>query len=103
LQADHFNDFVQVGLLRSALHRAVSDAGPDGLRHDTIASAVVQALGLPKDEYVREPDPRGLARQETDRALREAVGLLADIPAAQRESVTRVLLDEMRRSLAILW
>ena len=28
LQAGHFNDFVEVGLLRAALYRAVRDAGP---------------------------------------------------------------------------
>jgi superfamily II DNA/RNA helicase len=145
LQAGHFNDFVQVGLLRSALHRAVAEAGPDGLRHDTMASAVVQALGLPREEYALQPDVRGLARQEAERALRETVayrlyqdlqrgwritmpnleqsallridyvaldeacvdheiwrsGLLTDVSAERREALTRVLLDEMRRSLAI--
>jgi len=33
LQAGHFNDFVQVGLLRSGLYRAIAAAGPAGLAH----------------------------------------------------------------------
>src|SRR5207253_9355636 len=37
LQAGHFNDFVQVTLLRAAIWAAVERAGPDGLRYDEIA------------------------------------------------------------------
>lgn len=46
LQAGHFNDFVQVGLLRSALYRAARAAGPDGLTHEVLAERVVAALDL---------------------------------------------------------
>jgi len=62
LQAGHFNDFVQVALLRSAIYRALP---PDGspLDHTTIAARVVDALDLPQEAYAREAAPAGrLAR-----------------------------------------
>ena len=44
LQAGHFNDFVHVGLLRSALHAAVVEAGE--LAFDEVVDAVVAKCGL---------------------------------------------------------
>jgi ATP-dependent helicase YprA (DUF1998 family)/very-short-patch-repair endonuclease len=70
LQAGHFNDFVEVGLLRSALFRAVRGAGPEGLTHDVIVERVFDALNLPLDLYAADPDVRFLALEETKRALR---------------------------------
>jgi superfamily II DNA/RNA helicase len=147
LQAGHFNDFVQVGLLRSALHRAAADAGPGGLSHDVLAGSVVRALALPRADYTANLQAKKgmLAREEADRALRAVVTyrlyldlqrgwritmpnleqagllhvnyagldevrddvdawrgtLLADQPAGERTELLRVLLDEMRRALAI--
>jgi Swt1-like HEPN len=40
LQAGHFNDFIQLGLLRAALYAAVAAAGEEGLTHEVIAHAV---------------------------------------------------------------
>ncbi len=75
LQAGHLNDFVEVGLLRSALYRAVARAGGDGLRHDELVQRVFDALGLPFDQYASDPTmDRFAARQETDRALRSVLG-----------------------------
>jgi len=72
LQAGHFNDFVEVGLLRSALYRATV-AHPDGLRHDELAQAVFDELSLPAADYASEPELRGPARQQTDAVLREVL------------------------------
>ncbi|HEY8502957.1 MAG TPA: DEAD/DEAH box helicase, partial [Gemmataceae bacterium] len=44
LQAGHFNDFIEVGLLRSALYQAVRDAGPEGIPHDQLTQRVFEAL-----------------------------------------------------------
>ena len=55
LQAGHFNDFVQVSLLRSALFNAVADAGAAGVSYDTLPQAVFDALGLLMDEYAANP------------------------------------------------
>lgn len=147
LQAGHFNDFVEIALLRSALWRAVQAASEDGLRHDKITLRVFEALDLPLNLYAADPGVKYAAREETDRALREALGYylyrdlrrgwrvtspnleqcgLLDIdylsvrqfcedesewrekhPALtaaspdDREKVCRVLLDHMRRELAI--
>jgi len=148
LQAGHFNDFVQVGLLRSALYRAVALAGPGGLEYDKIVPAVFEALKLPFAEYAKEPDLTGkLAIGSTNEALREVIGyriyrdlergwrillpnleqcgllsidyaglsdfcanesawskcheVLAHASPPTRKKIIRVLLDIMRRGLAI--
>lgn len=74
LQAGHFNDFIEVGLLRAAIYRAVKQADPAGLTHDIIAEKVFDALDLPLKLYARDPDVRFQAEQETKRALRQVLG-----------------------------
>jgi len=147
LQAGHLNDFVQVGLLRSALFRAAADAGEAGLTHEVMPERVVAALGLPVEHFALDPSVKYALAEDTVRALRELVayrvyvdlqrgwritmpnleqtGLIeidyvslddvcfdADVwrsthPALAgagpetRAQVARVLLDEMRRNLAV--
>ncbi len=147
LQAGHFNDFIEIALLRSALWRAVEQAGKEGLRHDTLTLKVFETLDLPLPLYAADPGVKYAGREETDRALREALGyylyrdlrrgwritspnleqcglldidylslgefcseesewkethpLLSTASAGDREKVCRVLLDYMRRELAI--
>lgn len=146
LQAGHFNDFVEIGLLRSALLRAVVDAGASGLTHDQLARRVFDTLSLPLEAYALNPAVEYLQREETDRALREVLGYylyrdlrrgwritspnleqaglleidyqsltrfcgdprwanvhptLAQATPPQREVICKVLLDYMRRELAI--
>jgi ATP-dependent helicase YprA (DUF1998 family)/very-short-patch-repair endonuclease len=147
LQAGHFNDFVEVGLIRSALYRAAEAAGATGLTHDDLALKVFEQLNLSLDLYAVDPHVEFGARQLAERALRdvlayrlyrdlergwrvtapnlEQAGLLeieylsldevaaaehvwqdahpalATASAADRERVAKVLLDFMRRSLAI--
>ena len=73
LQAGHFNDFTQVALLRSALHRACDRSQPLGLRHGDLSRAVFDAMNPRFDDYAADPDVRGPARQSTDDALRRAL------------------------------
>jgi ATP-dependent helicase YprA (DUF1998 family)/very-short-patch-repair endonuclease len=147
LQAGHFNDFVEVGLIRSALYRAAAATGLDGISHDELALKVFEALSLPVELYAVDPTVRFGARQEVDRALRDVLGyrlyrdlergwritapnleqcgllemsytsladlctasdvwegrhaLLAQATSADREKVATVLLDLMRRELAV--
>jgi superfamily II DNA/RNA helicase/very-short-patch-repair endonuclease len=147
LQAGHFNDFIEVGLLRSALYRATRDAGANGLAYDELAAAVFDALALPVRLYAADPEVRFGALEETHRALRDVIGYrlyvdlrrgwritspnleqcglleigyvsLEELCAAEdvwsgahpalagarpetRAAVARVLLDHMRRDLAI--
>jgi ATP-dependent helicase YprA (DUF1998 family) len=74
LQAGHFNDFIEVGLLRGAIYRAAREAGSAGLTHDVIAEKVFDALNLPLELYASDPGVRFQALQETQRSLRQVLG-----------------------------
>ena len=69
LQAGHFNDFIEVTMLRSALWQAVNDAGADGLRHDRLARGVFDAMALPRGLYAAEPDQHEGARHRVDKTM----------------------------------
>ena len=148
LQSGHFNDFVDIGLLRGALYRAVRDAGEDGITHDKLAERVFEALDLPYTVYAQDPEQTfGPLIDHTDQTLRDVLGyrlyldlrrgwrvtspnleqtgllfidykwidelaahedfwqvthdVLKTASPETRESVLRVLLDYMRRELAI--
>ncbi len=73
LQAGHFNDFAQVALLRSALHKATQDRGANGLRHGDLSRSVFDAMQLRFDEYAADPEVRGPAKNDTDDALRRVI------------------------------
>lgn len=76
LQAGNFNDFVLVGLVRSAVLRAVREwNGKDGeaLSDEDLGRAVVQALELDAGKYAREPDADYGAKKKLERALRDTV------------------------------
>lgn len=74
LQAGHFNDFVEITLLRSALYRAAEAAGDAGITHDVLTIKVFESLALPIEVYASDPEVRFAQRAETDRALREVLG-----------------------------
>lgn len=74
LQAGHFNDFVEIGVLRAALLSAVRRAGSQGLRHDELTLKVFDALSLPLAAYTDNPEVRFQALRDTQRALREVLG-----------------------------
>ncbi|MBN1174074.1 MAG: protein kinase [Micromonosporaceae bacterium] len=147
LQAGHFNDFVQITQLRSALYRATVEAGDEGITHEELAARVAGALGLEVADYAGTTDlAPSLARNaaktlqdviafrlylDLERGWRvtmpnlEQTGLLEihyadlewlagaqdrwarteavlrDADPGQRVEIMRVLLDEMRRALAI--
>jgi ATP-dependent helicase YprA (DUF1998 family)/very-short-patch-repair endonuclease len=74
LQAGHFNDFIEIGLLRGALHKAVVAAGPAGLRHENLTQKVFDALALPTAAYASSPDVKFQAKADTDKAFRDVLG-----------------------------
>ncbi len=86
LQAGHFNDFVFLLTLRSALIGALQN-NQGVLTEETLADAVFKALGFDKAdfgtfaEYLRTPKLMGLARQDAQRTLRFIIGyrLLRDL------------------------
>ncbi|MDP9485383.1 MAG: DUF1998 domain-containing protein, partial [Actinomycetota bacterium] len=147
LQAGHFNDFVEIGLLRSALYRATCGGREEGLAHDELTARVSDALGLKLGRYASNPSARFSQLSDTQAALRDVLGYrlyrdlergwrvtspnleqcgllkisydsLDELCAAEdvwegrhpalagaapetRATVARVLLDDMRRRLAI--
>ncbi|HVU70677.1 MAG TPA: helicase-related protein, partial [Ktedonobacteraceae bacterium] len=74
LQAGHFNDFVEIGLLRSALYRAVARSGTAGIRHEQLTQRVLEALELDPKEYSVNPDAKYSARINAERAMRHVLG-----------------------------
>lgn len=73
LQAGHFNDFIEIGLLRSALYRAVRAAGLAGVSHQDLGQQVFDALNLPLERYAVNPHVRFRQLAETQRALRDVL------------------------------
>ncbi|MEO6653110.1 MAG: DEAD/DEAH box helicase, partial [Ilumatobacteraceae bacterium] len=71
LQAGHFNDFVQVSLLRGALAQALG-AASEGLTHETVANHVAGALGLAPGDYSAAPDAI-IGHDQTLSALRHVI------------------------------
>lgn len=74
LQAGHFNDFVEIGLLRAALYKAAKAAGPAGIQHQELTQQVFEALNLPLNLYAVDPSVRFQALAETQRTLRNVLG-----------------------------
>lgn len=62
LQAGHFNDFVQVVRLRSAIHSAVKNAEGGTLNFAKIGTAVFEALRVPITEYTHLEKPPAIAK-----------------------------------------
>jgi len=73
LQAGHFNDFVQVAMLRKALYQALQKHGE--LRFDTVASRVVDALDLQLRDYAKQKDldPSSQQAVKTAEVFREVI------------------------------
>lgn len=74
LQAGHFNDFVEVGLLRAAIYRAALRAGDSGVAHDELAQRVFESLDLPFEMYAFQPDAQFQAKRQTQQAFRDVLG-----------------------------
>lgn len=72
LQAGHFNDFVEVTMVRTALARSLRDH-PEGLDYNTLVPVVFEAMALPFDAYAAAPDAGYTAREDTERAMRLAL------------------------------
>ena len=76
LQAGHFNDFVQVAVLRSALYQALVKHGE--LHFDGVAGRVVEALGLDVANFARKgngeaPNPQSSQADATRRVFAEVI------------------------------
>ncbi|MBL8150121.1 MAG: DEAD/DEAH box helicase [Blastocatellia bacterium] len=74
LQAGHFNDFVETAALRSAIYKAIEQAGREGIEYDCLTLKVFETLNLPREAYSANPEEKFGARKETDQALRDVLG-----------------------------
>lgn len=75
LQAGHYNDFVQILLLRASLLAAATNA-PEGYLTDSVLSQeVFKALGFDKDgsDYLENPDAKGPGRRKAEEAARNVL------------------------------
>jgi superfamily II DNA/RNA helicase len=79
LQAGHFNDFVQVALVRGSLYSAVAKSGAQGVEYRDLPQKVFEAFenGLPKGEafrlYAQQPDAQYNVKKSTERAMRDVL------------------------------
>jgi hypothetical protein len=67
LQAGHFNDFIQVGLLRAALFKALQEK--QVLEHFNVTQAVFKAMGLDQRLYAKEPAQYGPGKSRNEDSL----------------------------------
>lgn len=82
LQSGHFNDFMEVSLIRSALYNALARAGDAGLEHDVLPDRVFDALGMgyadkifPQELYAAIPglNPRSSRARRIEEAFRNVL------------------------------
>ena len=74
LQAGHFNDFIQILLLRGALLAAIRADGGGLLTDDTLTQGVHAHLNLTPADYAANPDMKGIKVQNTIKAFRDVLG-----------------------------
>jgi ATP-dependent helicase YprA (DUF1998 family) len=74
LQAGHFNDFIEIGILRAGLYKAAKEAGESGISHDELTQKIFNALNLPLDLYANDPGVKFQAKINTDKAFRNVLG-----------------------------
>ena len=74
LQAGHFNDFIQILLLRGGLLAALRQAGGEPLTDDVLTQRVLAHLRLDPPDYAANPHAKGIKADNTLRALRDVLG-----------------------------
>lgn len=76
LQAGHFNDFVQILLLRGALLSAVQNASGGYLTDSIIAQQVFNQLGFDSfgEDFLENPQAKGPGRRRAEETMRSVLG-----------------------------
>ena len=74
LQAGHFNDFIQVLLLRGALLAAIQNSPDRHLTNDTLTQNVFQHLNLEAADYATSAYSKGMKAQYTLKVMRDVLG-----------------------------
>jgi superfamily II DNA/RNA helicase len=106
LQAGHFNDFLMVGRLRSAIYHALLDMPSHQLGLDEITEKVFQKIKLKEVEYARYPsDDPTWGNPENEKALKEylLIRILYDLkrgwrfvtPNLEQAGLTQISYDRL--------
>ncbi len=74
LQAGHFNDFIQILLLRSALLAAIRSESDGSLTDEFLTQKTLSHLHLEASDYAATTDAKGIRSQNTLKALRDVLG-----------------------------
>jgi superfamily II DNA/RNA helicase/very-short-patch-repair endonuclease len=74
LQAGHFNDFVETGILRSAVYRTLMAAGKNGIKYDELAKKIFDSIGLDIKEYAVDPTVKFNKKVEVEQAFQNVIG-----------------------------
>ena len=87
LQTGHFNDFVEVAMVRSGLYHALMNAGDAGCGHEELKTRIFDALSLPLEAYA-DPELRGPARLNAEATMRLVLEYFAyrDLKAGWRRT-----------------
>ncbi len=74
LQAGHFNDFIEMTQLRSAVYKALRNAGEAGISHEHLTQAIFEAIEIPFEAYASSPDALFSAKTDAEKAFRDILG-----------------------------
>jgi len=69
LQSGHFNDFINIAQLRSAIYHALEKHGE--LDHANLDQAIFEALNLPQEEYAARPSDFPGMERENKKAFKD--------------------------------
>ncbi|MBX2977471.1 MAG: DEAD/DEAH box helicase, partial [Ignavibacteriaceae bacterium] len=70
LQAGHFNDFIKVGRIRSAIYHAIERCDNNILDYSNISQQVFLALNLAQNQYAIQPSQLPFQAKENDDAFK---------------------------------
>ena len=86
LQAGHFNDFIKIGRLRSAIYYALKNSESATLDYSTIANSVFETLNLPQELYSRQTSELPYQAEENKKAFKSYImyRLLTDLKRGWR-------------------
>ncbi|WP_040573817.1 DEAD/DEAH box helicase [Pontibacter sp. BAB1700] len=71
LQTGHFNDFLLIGRIRSAIYHALRNEPNHALSIDNISAKVLAALNLKEEDYARNPGDPGWPDPDNVKAIKD--------------------------------
>ena len=96
LQAGHFNDFIQILLLRGALLASIRAVDEGRLTDDILTQRVLECLRLDPADYASNPEAKGVKAQNTLRALRDVLGYRLYFDLQRGWRITNPNLEQLR-------